>query len=139
MYYIGYTSAISGGEDERIFEYLDWNYGAEEDEEETAEYQVGYFFTGDFEDKEYVLNVPAEQLERQLYAQYPSAEVINRASIMLYFDADQNETINRMWIRVRCYNIGDVPVWAWIVLGTAVAAGAIFFIRRKAMKKKMYE
>ena len=139
MYYIGYTSAISGGEDERIFEYLDWNYGAEEDEEETAEYPVGYFFTGNFEDEEYVLTVPAEQMERQLFAQYPSPEVINRASIMLYFDADQNEIINRMWIRVRCYNIGDVPVWAWIVLGAVIAAGAVFFIRRKAMKKKMYE
>ena len=37
MYYIGYTSVISGGEDERIFEYADWCYGAEEDEEEVED------------------------------------------------------------------------------------------------------
>ena len=28
MYYIGYTSVISGGDDGRVFEYLDWTYGA---------------------------------------------------------------------------------------------------------------
>ncbi|MCR5102789.1 MAG: extracellular solute-binding protein, partial [Butyrivibrio sp.] len=37
MYYIGYTSAISGGMDgDMVFEYLDWNYGAEEDEDNTV-------------------------------------------------------------------------------------------------------
>ena len=58
MYYIGYTSAISGGEDSRIFEYLDWTYGAEEDEEDVVDYPVGYFFTGDNEDEDYILTVP---------------------------------------------------------------------------------
>lgn len=47
MYYVGYTSVIAGGEDTTVFEYLDWNYGAEEDEEDTAEYPLGYFFCGD--------------------------------------------------------------------------------------------
>ena len=85
MYYIGYTSVISGGDDDRVFEYLDWNYGAE-DEDDAVDYPVGYFFSGDNSDEDYVLTVPAEQLKRQLSAQYPSEDVIRRASIMVYFD-----------------------------------------------------
>ncbi len=37
MYYIGYTSAISGGDDDTIFDYMNYCYGAE-DEEEAVEY-----------------------------------------------------------------------------------------------------
>ena len=132
MYYIGYTSAISGGEDERVFEYLDWNYGAEDDEEETVDYPVGYFFSGEEGNEDYTLTVPAEQLQRQLSAQYPSEEVIRRASIMVYFDEQQSELINRMWIRIRCFNIETVPLWVWIVLALIIAGGICFGLQRKA-------
>ena len=138
MYYIGYTSAISGGEDERIFEYLDWNYGAEEDEEDTVDYPVGWFFTGEEDNEDYTLTVPEEQLHRQLSAQYPSGEVIRRASIMEYFDAEQSELINRMWIRIRCFNILSVPVWAWIVLALLIALGVVFHFQRKIAKERLY-
>lgn len=137
MYYIGYTSVISGGDDGRIFEYADWNYGAEEDAEETTDYDLGYFFGGETsgpeaqsasgeeaEAGEYVLEVEPELLMRQLGAQYPSEESIRRSSIMIYFDGEKNEAINRMWINVRCFNVKDVPVWAW-VLAAAVAAGLV--------------
>ena len=138
MFYIGYTSAISGGEDGRIFEYLDWTYGAEEDEEETVDYPVGYFFSGVDDDEDYVLTVPAEQLKRQLSAQYPSQEVSHRASIMVYFNEEQSELINRMWIRVRCFNISHVPLWAWIALAAVIAGGVCFWLQRRAAKEKLY-
>jgi spermidine/putrescine transport system substrate-binding protein len=138
MYYIGYTSAISGGEDGRVFEYLDWNYGAEDDEEETVDYPVGYFFSGEEGNEDYTLTVPAEQLQRQLSAQYPSEEVIRRASIMVYFNEEQSELINRMWIRIRCFNIGMVPVWVWIVLALIVAGGICYGLQRKVAKEKLY-
>ena len=138
MYYIGYTSAISGGEDGRIFEYLDWNYGAEEDEEDPVDYPVGYFFTGDPEDEDYVLTVPGEQLQRQLSAQYPSEEVIRRASIMVYFNEAQSEIINRMWIRIRCFNITAIPVWAWIAAAAVIAFAVCFGVQRKVSKERMY-
>ena len=138
MYYIGYTSAISGGEDEPVFEYLDWNYGAEDDEEETVDYPVGYFFSGEEGNEDYTLTVPAEQLQRQLSAQYPSEEVIRRASIMVYFDEQQSELINRMWIRIRCFNIETVPLWVWIVLALIIAGGICFGLQRKAAKEKLY-
>ena len=123
MYYIGYTSVISGGEDERIFEYADWCYGAEEDEEEVVDYDISYFFTEDENSEDYVITAPADQVGRQLSAQYPSQDAIARSSIMIYFDDAQNEAINKMWISVRCFNINDMPVWAWVLIALAVVAG----------------
>ena len=127
MYYIGYTSVIAGGEDgDAVWEYLDWIYGADEEEEETQEYDVSYFFAGDNDEEDtFLLTVPEEQTHRQLFAQYPPEEVMERSAIMRYFDADANAAINRMWISVRCYNIKNVPIWGWILillLGGAVIA-----------------
>lgn len=132
MYYIGYTSVITGREDSRIFEYADWCYGAEEDEEEVVDYPLGYFFTGDPEDEDYVICAPAEQLERQLVAQYPSEEMLGRSSIMVYFDAKTNELANQMWINVRCFNINKVPVWAWALVAAAIIGiGTVLYLRKK--------
>ena len=129
MYYIGYTSVISGGEDERIFEYADWCYGAEEDEEDVADYDIAYFFTEEEGSEEYVITAPTEQVNRQLSAQYPSQEAIARSSIMVYFNNEQNEAINQMWVSVRCYNIYDVPVWAWALAVCAIALIAVLLFR----------
>ena len=138
MYYIGYTSVIAGGDDERIFEYADWCYGAEEDEEDVVEYPLGYFFSGDAEDEDYYITAPAEQLDRQLGAQYPSADAMARSSIMVYFDSDKNDAINQMWINVRCFNIYDVPVWAWILTVCVLCVLGWFFYRAK-QREKMYK
>ena len=137
MYYIGYTSTISGGDDSRIFEYLDWMYGAEEDEEDVVDYPLGYFFTEDGDDTDYTLTVPAEQLKRQLGAQYPSEEIIRRASIMIYFNAEQSEVINRMWIRVRCFNIKNVPIAVWIVLVALIGGSIYLLLRNRRLKKEI--
>ncbi|MBQ6376697.1 MAG: extracellular solute-binding protein [Lachnospiraceae bacterium] len=129
MYYIGYTSVISGGEDDRIFEYADYCYGAEEEETDTVEYPLGYFFSGDQEDPDYVLTAPSEMLNRQLRAQYPTGDDIERSSIMIYFDEKQNELINQMWINVRCLNIKDVPAVIWVITAAALAVLAVLYIR----------
>ena len=132
MYYIGYTSVIGGSEeDQRIFEYLDWCYGAEDDEEEAVDYPLGYFFNGDNSDENYVICAPAEQMKRQLYAQYPTEDVINRSSIMIYFDKEANDAINQMWINVRCYNIHDVPMWAWAAAVISVIVVVLLLIKAK--------
>ncbi len=138
MYYIGYTSVIGGGDDTRIFEYADWCYGAEDDEEEVVEYPLGYFFTGDDSDEDYVITAPEEQLRRQLFAQYPTEEAISKSSIMVYFDSDKNDVINQMWINVRCFNLYDVPVWAWAI-AAAVAAVLIYLFVRMKQRQRMYE
>ena len=134
MYYIGYTSVISGGDDPRVFEYADWNYSAEEEEKDTVDYDLAYFFTEDTDSEDYIITAPAEQVKRQLYAQYPDADAMARSSIMIYFDEKQNQDINQMWVSVRCFNIHDVPVWIWtitIILGIVILVCAA----RKVMKK----
>lgn len=131
MYYIGYTSVISGGDDPTIFEYADYNYSAEEDEEETSEYDLGYFFEEEGEASgEYVIEASADMLERQLYAAYPPDDVMRRSSIMTCFDEEQTRAINQMWINVRCYNIKKVPVWGWII-SALVLAGVVYLAVRR--------
>jgi spermidine/putrescine transport system substrate-binding protein len=117
MYYIGYTSVISGGDDDTVFQYLDWCYGADEDEDEDLiEYPVGFFFTGDDEDEDYIIITTADQSKRQLAAQYPSQEVLERSAIMQYFDETASKEINQMWINVRCFNVKDISVSTWIIV-----------------------
>ncbi len=138
MYYIGYTSCISGTrEDNTIFEYVSECYGAEDDEEDTAEYDLSYYFSKNDDTQDYVITVPAEQLKRQLSAQYPSQETISRSSIMIYFDEEQTESINQMWINIRCYNIHDIPVWVWILV-ILLAAGILVWMIRKR-RNRNYE
>ncbi len=135
MYYIGYTSVIAGGEDDTIFEYADWCYGAEEDEEEAIYYPVGYFFTGNNEDDEYIICASADQIDRQLYAQYPSEEIINRAVVMEYFNDEESKEINQMWINIRCFNINNVPIGVWVVIVVVFAIVSGWRIRKKIVEK----
>lgn len=133
MYYIGYTSSISGNaDDDTVYAYMEWCYGAD-GEEETEGYPVGYFFSGDNTDERYILEVAAGQTGRQLYSQYPPEDVMARTAIMRYFDEDANKAINQMWIDVRCFSVDDVPVGVWVALLMAVliAVGAGYQKSRK--------
>lgn len=136
MYYIGYTSVISGGDDDTIIDYVDYNFGAEEDEEDTFDYNLGYFFAGDENSEDYIVTAPMEQMNRQLTAQYPSAEDISHSAIMLCFDDDAAANINQMWIDVRCYNIKDVSVGIWIFAGAVVVLIVAAIVRRKMQMRK---
>lgn len=136
MYYIGYTSVISGGDDDTIIDYVDYNFGAEEDEEDTFDYNLGYFFAGDENSEDYIVTAPMEQMNRQLTAQYPSAEDISHSAIMLCFDDDAAANINQMWIDVRCYNIKDVPVGIWIFAGAVVVLIVAAIVRKKMQMRK---
>lgn len=105
MYYIGYTSVIAGGEDDTILQYIDWCYGAEDDEEEAlVEYPIGYFF-GDEGNTDYSITTVESQTRRQLFAQYPTKEVMEHCVVMEYFDPEENTRINRMWTNARCFDL----------------------------------
>ncbi len=109
MYYIGYTSFISGGEDERIYDYLKWNYAA-------------------------VFKAPADSIDRQLSAQYPGMDVIQRSSIMRCFTPEESKLTNQMWVNVRCYNLKKLPPAGWILVVAfvgAVAFAAVQKVRRR--------
>ena len=122
MYYIGYTSAIAA---ETVFEYMEWNYGAEDGD---MNYDLGYFFG---EDK--ILSVDAADFVvegeninkgRQLFAQYPPQNVIDRSVVMLDF-GDKLGEINRMWINVRCLDLKDISPAVYGVVSAVAAVAAI--------------
>ncbi len=111
MWYIGYTSVISGGEDESIFQYAEFLYSSD-DEEDMVPYSTAYFFTGAEEAtldaetiEEYTIYTYEDQLNRQLFAQYPPEDVMERSVVMAYFDKEGNERINQMWLNVRCFDL----------------------------------
>lgn len=141
MYYIGYTSAIAGGDDMLVYDYANWNFGAGEDDEDTVGYPVGYFFSGDDSDEKYIMTVPRDQLSRQLSAQYPSSGQIGRSAIMQYYDAKANAEINQMWINIRCFNLAMITAKQWIIAGAViiVCAGVvvIFKFRHRIFKRKI--
>ena len=134
MYYIGYTSVISGGNSDVVFDYLKWNYEADDDEADTVEYPLGYFFSGDSDDEKYILTIPRDQMDRQILAQYPSEDVMERSAVMQYFDNDKNAKINQMWINVRCYNIANVPLWVWIMVDVVIIILAAAYIYNRTKK-----
>lgn len=105
MYYIGYTSVIAGYEDSTLYDYANWYYGAEDDEEETIDYDISYFFEGEENASgEYTVTAVPEQEYGALGAQYPTLDIIRRCAVMNYFDDETNDKINQMWINVRCFN-----------------------------------
>ena len=140
MYYIGYTSVISGGDDRRIFEYANWCYGAEDGDKDVTDYDLGYFFAEDGDEtKDYVITAPSDQVYRQLFAQYPSEEAIARSALMVCFDEEQNQAINQMWINVRCCNIHDIPAWVWMIAAVLIMSSVIlvwknYSIHRSGMR-----
>ena len=102
MNYIGYTSCVGS---DTVFEdfVLDY-YGAEADEEDITLYDLNYYFNknyveGDESTKsdDYVFYTYADQIQRQLFAQYPMEETLARCVAMQYFDADANSRANSMW------------------------------------------
>jgi len=116
MDYVGYTSAISGQE---MWELVyDWY-----DDEGEYEYDLTYFFQNSGitdEDgnlmTEFIIHT--SEKDRQLYAQYPDFETINRCAVMADF-GDQYEKVNEMWIRVKGNSV------SWIIL---VAIGLIVLV-----------
>ena len=148
MYYIGYTSAIAG---DTVFEYMDWNYGADGDAEQTLDYDLSYFFG----DGAYVTADAAEfevgesgaiNRGRQMFTQYPPENVIARSVVMLDF-GEKLSDINRMWINVRCLDLKDFsPVAVGVTCGLAAfaAIGICLYVFRyrlfiKSRPKKGFE
>lgn len=132
MYYIGYTSAIAG---ETVYDYLNWNYGIEDDGETVAfEYDVSNFFGEGYEP----LTIDSATLEvgkdgeinrgRQLFAQYPPRNITERSTIMVDF-GDRLAAINQMWINVRCLDVKDFnPAVVWSVVAVLVAGIAAIIL-----------
>ena len=102
------TSVISGGEDHTMLDYANWYYGAEDDEEDTVDYDITYFFDDSAKPGTYVITSYEGCETGGLGAQYPTVDTIKRCAVMQDFSGDSYEKINRMWIDVRCFNIFEV-------------------------------
>jgi spermidine/putrescine transport system substrate-binding protein len=75
-------------------EYVKYCY----EDEDGVPYDLSYFFGEDT-----VVTVSKDQLHRQLLAQYPTEDVINRCAVMSYYDVDANKRISQMWTNIRCF------------------------------------
>lgn len=93
MYYIGYTSCIGGDE---VFDYITETYGIEENSPDSVAYDLSYFFG---ENHSFITS--EDQTRRQLFAQYPDSNTIDRLVVMKYFDKKTNERANRMWNNIK--------------------------------------
>ena len=150
MNYIGYTSSIAG--DAVYEEMVDWYSEGEEGDLDVEghpliAYDLSYFFNGTsdgaYDDGEYIIYVSEESAKRQISAQYPTEEVLQRSAIMQHFDDDTNAAVNEMWEEVKGL---PIPAWAYIVI--AVIAGMIVIAvlsylykgkRREPKAKKGYK
>jgi spermidine/putrescine transport system substrate-binding protein len=52
-----------------------------------------------------VITAPEEQMNRQLFTQYPPEEVLQRSVVMRYFEGDANDRIAQMWTNIRCFDV----------------------------------
>lgn len=123
MYYIGYSSVIAS---EEVFDYVAYTYEAEDDAEDVIDYDLSYFFGEDA-----IISADAEQLRRQLYAQYPSEEVIYRCAVMDYYGED-DARINELWTKVKGETL---DAWAIIVICVAVVLIILFVLYVKLFNK----
>ena len=106
MYYVGYTSAIAGGKNETICDYVKYMYETE-NKSNSVNYDLNYFFNkrGDEDNKQYIIKADRKMTSGQLYAQYPTKDVIERSVVMAYFGDRANEQISRMWVDTRCFSL----------------------------------
>ncbi len=118
-YYIGYTSVISGEESEMLA-YADYLYGGEEETEENY-YDLSYFFgteAGIYAEEE-------QRLSRQLYAQFPTPDVIAHCAVMDYYDAEASVRINELWSRVKAETL---DAWAIAVICVTFVVIVLFVL-----------
>ena len=103
MYYVGYTSVIAGEKDQTIYNYIKYMYGS--DDKKSVDYDLNYFFKQNGDNYNYVMKTSKEMSEGQLYAQYPTKDVMKRSAVMAYFGDQTNKKISRMWIDMRCFSL----------------------------------
>ncbi|MEE0530261.1 MAG: spermidine/putrescine ABC transporter substrate-binding protein, partial [Anaerostipes hadrus] len=102
MYYVGYTSVISGGNDKTIYDYVKYMY--ENNTKHQVDYNLNYFFKNKNDHFNYQIATCKETAQGQLYAQYPTKYVMKHSVIMTYFGDQANKKISRMWIDMRCFD-----------------------------------
>ena len=90
----------------------------------------------DFQLSSYDYELPEERI-----AQYPPKDVLERAVVMQYFDQENNQKINQMWVNVRCFNLASLTWQDWTKIGAGVvivlAAVVVFKKRDDLFRQKI--
>ena len=67
----------------------------------------------------YTVWTEAENINRQLFTQYPDAETINRCAIMKHLSDSDMKKLNDMWDEVK---VSAIPSWLmWLIVGVILA------------------
>ena len=132
MEYIGYSSVVAG---DTVFEYVKENF---DEEDGTKEVKLGYFFSDDINDANYVINVSEESYGR-LMAQYPEFNIVERCAVMSYFDPDTTISINNMWERVKGETFPIGLIIGATVLVVLIAAAIVLYRNKDSLKIKIPE
>ena len=135
MDYIGYTSFCAGDE---ILNYVHECYSAEEDEADVAYYDLSYFFEGTLEDESLSTTIccEADQIYRELHAQYPTIEEVDHLCIMKDFGVN-NDAIVALWENVK---VNPLPLWVTLLVVITLLLGILYLalmpIQRKIKLRK---
>lgn len=127
MNYIGYTSAMAG---DAVFDWVQECYGTDAEDEGAVEYDLSYFFG-----EKKSIYVHKESTNRQILAQYPTEDVIERCAVMQYFDSETDAAVNEMWEEIKGV---PIPLWAYILI-IVIAALVLGIVLSYLYKGKVFE
>ncbi len=117
MEYIGYTSCISGAENEL----MDIMAYAIENSDEDGEFELdlSYFFG-----KACILKTATEY--GSLATKFPDIEVVNRCAVMDNFSDKDLAVINEMWNRVKFITLPSWLIYAIVAVAVLIVVGVLF-------------
>ena len=117
MEYIGYTSCISGAEDEE----MDVMAYAIENSDNDGEYELDltYFFG-----KECILKTATKY--GSLATKFPDREVVERCAVMDNFSDEDLAVINEMWNRVKFITLPSWLIYLIVLVAVLIVAGVLF-------------
>ena len=140
-YCVGYTPGVAG---DAMLDYVYDCYDVRGEvggtsDEEYVEYDLRYFFKDsldEYNENDAILHASVDYVGRQLTAQYPSAEILDRLAIMNDFGPEGNARLLDMWEQVRT---NALPLWGIIILAVEAIAGiafAAYLITHKVNRKR---
>lgn len=147
-YCVGYTPGVAG---DAMLDYIYECYdirgevGGELDPEliegeDYIEYDLSYFYGGslvEYTDEDAILYADMEYVGRELNAQYPSNDILDRLAIMNDFGDEGNIRLLDMWESVRT---NPLPLWAVILFiceGVLALLLVGFIVYRKVIRRKL--
>lgn len=145
---VGYTPGVAG---DAMLDYMYGCYdvrgevGGEIDPEwiegeDYIKYDLTYFFKDsldEYSNDDAILYADPDYVGRELSAQYPAANDLDRLAIMNDFGTEGNIKLLDMWEQVRT---NSLPVWAIVLFSIEIAAAiavGIYFITKKVVRKKL--